>query len=183
MRGFGMNKIIIEQKHKSIIQDILYYLLQSPAFKPCLQDGVPLLHLVLRVGHVYHQSNKQVDLLKLYLEKGYPLDLKCPWTGSTSLDVAFELNLLLESDMLLQKDCFAWMQLEAQQRFQLMEMPPAMLPEVKPIPVKNGLMNLENALQMLKDYEQDFKKVLASSIFLFGTSEQPEFIAILKTIE
>ena len=64
-----MNQIIIEQKHRRIIQAIIHNLLHSPAFKPFLQEGIPLPHLLLRVGHVYHQPDKLVDLFKLYLEK------------------------------------------------------------------------------------------------------------------
>ena len=121
-------KIVVEPNHRKNAQQILEYLLNSPAFKPCLEGIIPLQHLLQRVGHVVQTSHQGIDLFKFYLKKRFVLDIQCPWTGSNSLDVALENNLLLESDMMLQNECYALLQLEAQQRFLLMGMPPSIIP-------------------------------------------------------
>ena len=73
--GLEIKEIVVESNHRRIVQQILEFLLNSPAFKPCLEDGIPLVHLLMIVGHVVYNADPRSDLFKLYLEKEFVLDV------------------------------------------------------------------------------------------------------------
>ena len=73
---------------KRIGQHLVQKLLKSDHFSPTLVDGVPILHILLSIGHQYERPDQSVDLFELYLSR-HPdqANLTCPWTERSTLEL------------------------------------------------------------------------------------------------
>ena len=83
-----LKELMIEKEKKKIAQHILHRILISDNFEATLVDGIPILHILISLGHHYERPDESVDLFELYISR-HPgqVDLKCPWTGMSTLEL------------------------------------------------------------------------------------------------
>ena len=82
-----LRELMVEKSKKKIAQHLLHRLLVSDHFEPTLADGIPILHILISLGHHYERPDQSVDLFELYISR-HPdkVELRCPWTGSSTLE-------------------------------------------------------------------------------------------------
>ena len=78
----------VEPGMERIVQHLVLKVIRSDHFKARLVDGVPIIHLLLAIGHHYERPDQSIDLFELYISR-HPgqVDLVCPWTGRSTLDL------------------------------------------------------------------------------------------------
>merc|ERR1719244_236462 len=92
--GFSMEELVIYQKHVDLVKYILSKLTRKREFSPTLRDGVPLLHIIIRVGLMFQMPDESIDLIRQAVTNNRSMvDFTCPWTKMSTLDLAFERQL------------------------------------------------------------------------------------------
>ena len=83
-----LKELRVEPGMKRIAQHLVQKLLKSNHFQPTLLDGVPILHILLSIGHRYERPDQSVDLFELYISR-HPdqANLTCPWTERSTLEL------------------------------------------------------------------------------------------------
>ena len=107
-RGVGclpmhkMKKIIVADTHKQVVRHALHRLITKPNFEPVLPSGIPLIHIILAVGHNYERPGQSTNLFDFCLrEHPDAINLQCPVTGMSTLQVAQKHRRDYEADQLI----------------------------------------------------------------------------------
>ena len=100
-----LRELRVEKSKKMIAQHLLHRLLVSDYFEPTLADGIPILHILISLGHHYERPDQSVDLFELYISR-HPdkVELRCPWTGSSTLEALQSVQRIWKRGMSYQED-------------------------------------------------------------------------------
>ena len=100
-----LRELRVDKSKKRIAQHLLHRLLLSEYFEPTLLDGIPILHILISLGHHYERPDQSVDLFELYISR-YPdkVDLICPWTGLSTLELLQSVRRIWKRRISYQED-------------------------------------------------------------------------------
>jgi hypothetical protein len=161
--GSFTGELVVPPSHYQVVRYILLCLLKPvKTCNPRLPDGVPLLHILLTVGPHYERADGPVDLFHLYLSRhSGQVDLQCPWSKQTSLEVAKQRGLQFQADQLLKLGCG-----HPDGPGTPTDRPNPWIPEEPENPEQGmaGMLALEAALGRFRDDEEEFRRELAENV-------------------
>eukprot|EP00092_Neocalanus_flemingeri_P006138 GFUD01006609.1.p1 GENE.GFUD01006609.1~~GFUD01006609.1.p1 ORF type:complete len:663 (+),score=138.53 GFUD01006609.1:264-1991(+) len=162
--GFLMTDLIIEPKHKVIVQHILNLLIQKTECKPLLKDGVCLLHLAVVVGHMLEKSDESVDLMSNFLvSSSGKVNFICPWTGKSSIDFTLERGLKFNSKQLYTLGCRAVKMVEEENELTKVLFK-VRIPSGESGNAYEGMIKFNDVLEKWRNNESDLIEELYESI-------------------
>jgi len=162
---FSMEELVIDQKHVELVKYILSKLIRKREFPPKLNDGIPLLHIIIRVGHMFQMPDESIDLIRQAVTNNISMvDFTCPWTNMSTLDLALERqlggNICKE---LYDLGCRARTSIQMQNSLTEKNVA-ARVPSNEVGNPMNGMIKCNKTLEMWKKSEDQFIDILESEI-------------------
>jgi len=162
---FSMTELVIDQKHVDLVKYILEKLTRKHDFSPTLSDGIPLLHIIIRVGHTFQRPDESIDLIRQAVTNNISMvDFICPWTNMSTLDLALERQLgRITCNFLYDLGCRAQTHIHMQNSLTEKKVA-ARVPSNEIGNPMNGLIKCNETLEMWKKSEKQFIDTLESEI-------------------
>lgn len=162
---FSMTELVIDQKHVDLVKYILEKLTRRHEFSPKLSDGIPLLHIIIRVGQTFQRPDESIDLIRQAVTNNISMvDFICPWTNMSTLDLALERQLeSITCNVLYGLGCRARTHIHMQNSLTEKKVA-ARVPSNEIGNPMNGLIKCNETLEMWKKSEKQFIDTLKSEI-------------------
>lgn len=162
---FSMTELVIDQKHVDLVKYILEKLTRRHEFSPKLSDGIPLLHIIIRVGQTFQRPDESIDLIRQAVTNNISMvDFICPWTNMSTLDLALERQLeSITCNFLYGLGCRARTHIHMQNSLTEKKVA-ARVPSNEIGNPMNGLIKCNETLEMWKKSEKQFIDTLKSEI-------------------
>ena len=169
-----LKELKVEPGMKRIVQHLVQKLLKSDHFKPTLVDGLPILHILLSIGHRYERPDQSVDLFELYISR-HPdqANLTCPWTERSTLELLQSKKQKLKKSVSYMEDqvqnCITRTGGSSPTKESLL--PRTHIPGHEEIgweKRQKGIIQLRETLALWRSDESAFRKKLTSSVMTFS---------------
>ena len=164
----------VEPRMKRIAQHLLQKLLKSNHFEATLVDGLPILHILLSIGHRYERPDQSVDLFELYLSR-HPdqANLTCPWTKRSTLELLDSKRQKLNKSVSYMEDQVENCIVRTGGYYPTEEriLPRTHIPGHEEIGWEKrqmGIIQLRETLDLWRSDESAFRKKLAASVMTFA---------------